>query len=201
MAPSATAATPRWAATPTGRCTRSSWPRWAGGRCRRGCTCARRAPRGRRPPGVGRGQDRVPEEVLRMNPSAMPRLPEQPETLESMQARFRMALSPVVDVDKCATDPAHAYFPSKYRRHVFDSAAGIRLIISRDRLADGEEYVHVSISCTGEAARRFGNADAFLAAACCLWRALSDQGAARPGVPEPEEGGAFLVPAGERLSP
>jgi hypothetical protein len=77
-------------------------------------------------------------------------LPNEPETLESLQARFQAALEPVYcqdDFNPNKHDPAKMPLRSgQQRKHVFDCEDGMRLIISRDRYEDGGVDVHVSAS-------------------------------------------------------
>ena len=70
-------------------------------------------------------------------------LPQEPETLEHMKARFPAALKDRIDVEIVKNHPETA--PSKKRKHVFDYADGMRLIASTD-ICGPEMLVHISIS-------------------------------------------------------
>ena len=102
----------------------------------------------------------------------LPKLPGQPESLESMRSRFSKAIAHAVSVEKVAKDPRNAYYPSKYRTHVFDSEDGIRLIVSRDRDGD-QEVIHVSASLSKKAAREFGNLSNIVTRVAEIWQFIS----------------------------
>jgi hypothetical protein len=70
-------------------------------------------------------------------------LPYHPEPLEALQARYPKALEPIFDVRDWR--PGWPVPVSWQRRHVFDHDDGLRLIVSRDRLADAVR-LHVSAS-------------------------------------------------------
>lgn len=76
-----------------------------------------------------------------MNPPAEPKLPFQPESRESMLARFAAAVTPDVDFNR---QPKPGELPlAEDRKHVFDFPEGIRLIASVDR--DGNvRMLHLS---------------------------------------------------------
>lgn len=92
--------------------------------------------------------------------------PHQPETLIDAQRRYPAAVAEVYDVESIklgTVDP-----PSRHRRHVFDFADGLRLIISRERYEDGRLLVHVSASfaCGSELHRQFPGLMEFMRLAC-----------------------------------
>jgi len=73
-----------------------------------------------------------------------PRVPLQVQPLEVLRARYRRAITEVVDQLACAEgerDP-----PSGQPAHVFDTAEGWRLIISKERRPDGRVGLHLSAS-------------------------------------------------------
>jgi len=87
------------------------------------------------------------------------RLPEKPETLADLKARYKDSLFPVVDVAQAKADIASAYYPGKFRRHVFDTLEGLRMIISRDKYPDGVIALHVSFSPTERLAKTLRDKD------------------------------------------
>jgi hypothetical protein len=72
----------------------------------------------------------------------------EPEIEETLKARFAEALEPVYDAAKVMSGGQR---PGQLRKHVFDSFDGSRLIVSRDRMPDGEMVLHVSVSFRDEA--------------------------------------------------
>lgn len=71
-------------------------------------------------------------------------LPWQPETLESVKARFSAALTPDVDVRKALTDLKTS--PAASRKHVFDIADyRMRMVVSTD-VEDDVRAIHLSFS-------------------------------------------------------
>jgi hypothetical protein len=75
-------------------------------------------------------------------------LPHQRETMEAAKARVATALEPLWNAAKmnrqCRKDP-QADTPGKHRRHVFDFADGLRLIVSRDELPQPLEETGIAI--------------------------------------------------------
>ena len=67
-------------------------------------------------------------------------MPFEPESLGESQRRYPAAIA-----DLCAVVDANSYQPGRHRKHVFDSAGGMRLIVSRD-LTKGRELLHLSAS-------------------------------------------------------
>jgi hypothetical protein len=81
-------------------------------------------------------------------------LPQEPESLEKMKARFPAALAEFVDAEEIVRNPAKA--PSKNRKHVFDFADGMRLIVSTD-IIEKKVLVHVSVSGDARYAKSINN--------------------------------------------
>jgi hypothetical protein len=73
----------------------------------------------------------------------MPTTPKNPESLASLQARYPAALEPIYDATAIM---AGAIRPGEIAANIFDFSDGLRLIISRDRLPDGQVVLHVSAS-------------------------------------------------------
>lgn len=71
-------------------------------------------------------------------------LPRKPETLERAKARFPDALETIWDVEAIRFSGAKR--PGEDRRCVFDFHDGLRLIVSRERMDDGEIKIHMSAS-------------------------------------------------------
>lgn len=69
-------------------------------------------------------------------------LPHEPETIEEMRARYPAAVADIYDVESLGTVRP----PGMQRRHVFDYTDGLRLIVSTDRLSDGQVVSHFSAS-------------------------------------------------------
>lgn len=67
-----------------------------------------------------------------------------PRTLADHQQRYPAALRTVFDTE--AIQYSGAKRPGECCENVFDFADGLRLIISRDKMPDGEILVHVSAS-------------------------------------------------------
>jgi len=74
----------------------------------------------------------------------LPRLPVAPESVEQAQHRFHKALGPIVDVEAIERGDTDAYYPTKFRQHVFD-VSGVRMCVSRDR-SWGLTMLHASVS-------------------------------------------------------
>ena len=75
------------------------------------------------------------------------RVPDNPESMESLQARFPAALEKLWDIDDPAYDIDRG--PGKYREHVFDCENGFRFIASREKYSlvnGGVPHLHVSVS-------------------------------------------------------
>ena len=64
-----------------------------------------------------------------------------PEPLSDMQGRYARAVSEIYDARMARGEQLR---PGNQRRHVFDFADGLRLIVSRDRLEEGRVGIHVS---------------------------------------------------------
>jgi len=75
------------------------------------------------------------------------RLPDSPEPMKLLQARWPAALTKLWDIDDPAFDPNNG--PGKQREHVFDTEAGFRFIASREQYTElngGKPHLHVSAS-------------------------------------------------------
>lgn len=72
------------------------------------------------------------------------RLPHEPQDLGALRRRYPSAIADLIEAAHVADGRARP--PSERRRHVFDCADGLRLIISRDRYGPGRIGVHVSAS-------------------------------------------------------
>jgi hypothetical protein len=81
-------------------------------------------------------------------------LPQEPESLEKMKARFPAALAEFVDVEEVGRNPAKA--PGKNRKHVFDFADGMRLVVSTD-IIEKKVLVHISVSGDARYAKSIHN--------------------------------------------
>lgn len=75
-------------------------------------------------------------------------LPIEPETLAEMKLRFPKAVESVIYIDKVRS--GEQVSPSKLREHVFDFSDGMRMIVSREDLGDGNVFYHASASGTDE---------------------------------------------------
>src|SRR3954468_23455740 len=73
----------------------------------------------------------------------MAMLPFEPESLESMQARFPKALERIWVVPSNGDMPDR---PGMHREHLFDFESGLRLLISIDRLDKANTIIHISAS-------------------------------------------------------
>src|SRR5208282_2292147 len=74
-------------------------------------------------------------------------MPIEPEAMESLTPRFPASLVRVWNIDAGDVDGDNR--PGLHREHVFDTASGLRFMVSRDqhhKLNDGKPYVHVSVS-------------------------------------------------------
>jgi hypothetical protein len=69
-------------------------------------------------------------------------LPFEPETIERLRARYPKAIKSIWHADEVTTN----HHPGGHREHVFDFESGLRLLISRDILADEEPLIHISAS-------------------------------------------------------
>jgi len=68
--------------------------------------------------------------------------PWQPESHESVKARFAEALTPDYDLLAVAADRQEP--PGVNRKHVFDFEEGVRMIVSTDRDGNGARLFHLS---------------------------------------------------------
>lgn len=122
-----------------------------------------------------------------------PSVPFRPRSLEAHRPRYVAALVPVYDMDECGRRPELR--PGIRPEHVFDFSDGLRLLISRDRLAGGRGVItHCSASAITSTAAYLeietrmrlegvGAAQAwFCATVLERWRDLA--GGALPGEPE-----------------
>ncbi len=82
------------------------------------------------------------------------KLPHQSEPIEKLRDRWHDAVSFAVEAEKCKADPDNAYIPSQHRRHVFDFDDGLRLVVSRDRVAE-RQCLHVSASGTDKFLKKY----------------------------------------------
>ena len=74
-------------------------------------------------------------------------MPDVPEPMESLQARFPAVLARLWDIDSPDYDVDRG--PGKYREHVMDTENGFRFIVSREKYSlvnDGVPNLHVSVS-------------------------------------------------------
>jgi len=74
--------------------------------------------------------------------SEPPALPFVPEPLSKLRSRYQAALIKVFDC-RCGTPYPR---PGQLRGHVFDFEDGMRLVISRERMSETEQRLHVSAS-------------------------------------------------------
>lgn len=74
----------------------------------------------------------------------MPPVPTSPEPLDALRARYPRALEHLYDV--IAIRDRGAIRPGEVAANVFDFEDGLRLIVSRERMQDGEVTLHVSAS-------------------------------------------------------
>ena len=75
------------------------------------------------------------------------RIPDKPEPMEALKARFPAVLSRVWNVD--AGDVDGEKRPGQCTENVFDTASGLRFIVSVDQYAavnDNKPHLHVSVS-------------------------------------------------------
>ncbi len=78
----------------------------------------------------------------------MPPIPNTPEPLSSLQARYPHALEHLYDVSDIVA--RGGIRPGECATNVFDFEDGLRLIISRQLFPDNVEVLHVSASFPGE---------------------------------------------------
>ena len=73
-------------------------------------------------------------------------LPFEPESIESLKARYPEAMKDTYDPNDIKDDPTQS--PGKQRKHVFDFEDGLRLIASRDQMKESEldPITHYSVS-------------------------------------------------------
>lgn len=126
-------------------------------------------------------------------------LPNHPEPLTALRARFALALAATIDAE--AVEAGLVDRPGQQRQHVFDFLNGLRLIVSRDRHPDGTRYLHVSASAFGltEAQIRSGVLEppGFLALVRAAYRELSDDRRELPLVGFSEKGVPHFLRAEE----
>jgi hypothetical protein len=68
--------------------------------------------------------------------------PWQPESRESIKARFNEALTPDIDFQQVCRGEQQP--PGVDRKHVFDFEEGVRMIVSIDRDGNGARLLHLS---------------------------------------------------------
>ena len=73
-------------------------------------------------------------------------LPVEPETLAELKVRFPQAVESVIYIEKVRS--GEQVSPSTLREHVFDFPDGMRMIVSREDLGDGNVFYHASASGT-----------------------------------------------------
>jgi hypothetical protein len=71
-------------------------------------------------------------------------IPHVPESIEAARERFPSALAEVVDIESVML--GNEVIPGKLRKHIFDFADGLRLIVSREAIPRWGVYLHVSAS-------------------------------------------------------
>ena len=98
-------------------------------------------------------------------------LPWEPESLESIKARFAAALTP--DVEFIKVIRGEQPYPGTQRQHVFDFESGIRLIASTD-LGTGNSHhlVHLSFGVSPDADSALREVDALKSMALSIARDL-----------------------------
>ncbi len=74
----------------------------------------------------------------------MPRLPAEPQPMILMRRRFPAAVAQYVDIESVKLGTK--LHPGELRRHVFDFADGLRLIVSREDWGARGKVIHVSAS-------------------------------------------------------
>ncbi len=74
-------------------------------------------------------------------PEASEKLPFEPEILLTMQGRYAEAIREVNDVESVTMGLRLS--TGEQRRHVFDFADGVRLVVSRDALAGHPVHIHL----------------------------------------------------------
>jgi len=74
--------------------------------------------------------------------SELQTLPFAPESLARLRSRYRAALIKVFDCRRGVPYPQ----PSQLRGHVFDFEDGMRMVISRERVSETEQWLHMSTS-------------------------------------------------------
>jgi len=74
--------------------------------------------------------------------SEVPTLPFLPEPLAKLRSRYRATLIKVFDCRSGVPQPG----PGQLRGHVFDFPSGMRLVISRERISETEQRLHLSAS-------------------------------------------------------
>lgn len=74
----------------------------------------------------------------------MPPVQNRPESLEALKARYGRALEHIYD--QAAIEHGGAIRPGEVAANVFDFEDGLRLIVSRERMPDGDLVLHLSAS-------------------------------------------------------
>ena len=97
-----------------------------------------------------------------------------PEPLTALRARYPAALEHVYD----AADLVLGLRPGNQPQHVFDWVDGLRLIVSRERTADGRTAIHFTASILPNTplSKRMPKADKFPSLACERWQQLAKSG-------------------------
>lgn len=104
-------------------------------------------------------------------------IPFEPQTLLDLQQRYPAALTAVHDVESIKLRTALP--PSSFPANRFDSAMGLRLFVSRERLESGQIVLHLSASVQPGSALSDklkgmrGGWEEFLSAALDLFRQIS----------------------------
>jgi len=78
----------------------------------------------------------------------------EPETEDTLKGRFPEAMAPLYDAHKVM---AGSQRPGELRRQVFDYFDGARLVVSREKVPDGNVYLHVSVSFRDKSCETKGN--------------------------------------------
>jgi hypothetical protein len=98
------------------------------------------------------------------------RVPWRPEPVTALQARYAAAVEHLYEGRELAGSR-----PGNQRQHVFDWADGLRLIVSRERTAEGRVGVHFTASVVPNTrlSGHLANADALCSLACERWQQLA----------------------------
>lgn len=101
-----------------------------------------------------------------------PRVPLRPEPLVTLQQRYAAAIAEVVHQRDVIDGRRLA--PSSDPRHVFDTPAGLRLIVNLERTLGGRVGIHISASFFRPMAEDvFPTVHAANAWVCAEWQAIS----------------------------